>query len=444
LAKGSADNNEDDEEITPPQFETVRIIYQKTTAKALVEIATKLNISRAGGKRKLFDRICDVGNDRIKKVDGDSFDYCREIVKGEKNPTWLLLTPQPVPPVPGIDMSTGAQSGFFGPTNKENAVGGVRENFLTQDGERIERPTFELRTKAKTTARTHATTNDDGGPSIAARKRIGNMKCSRPKDFFDLQITPTFINWITTATNRRATADGAGSGTGEFKDFVPFDEDEIYRFFGVLFANGLAPKPRLDYWFETTESFPLFGNNLVSSVMTKTVSTTGRRIRGLRRWRHFRRFFTVADYRDNPKEKQKIDPLWKVREHIDELNKQSKDMWIPGKWLAIDEQTIGFQGASSMKLRISYKREGDGFQCDAVCDRGYTSSVWFCHGPPSDLGPDFKHLELSPTARRVVWLALRLPNKWTRIYMDNLFNSVKLFQALYQAKALAHGVARTS
>ena len=135
------------------------------------------------------------------------------------------------------------------------------------------------------------------------------MKCARPKDFFDLQITPTFINWITTATNRRATADGAGSGTGEFKDFVPFDEDEIYRFFGVLFANGLAPKPRLDYWFETTESFPLFGNNLVSSVMTKTVSTTGRRIWGLRRWQHFRRFFTVADYRENPKEKQKIDPL---------------------------------------------------------------------------------------------------------------------------------------
>jgi hypothetical protein len=28
--------------------------------------------------------------------------------------------------------------------------------------------------------------------------------------------------------------------------------------------------------------------------------------------------------------------------------------------------------------------------------------------------------------------------------MDNLFNSVKLFQALYQAKALAHGVACTN
>ena len=97
-----------------------------------------------------------------------------------------------------------------------------------------------------------------------------------------------------------------------------------------------------------------------------------------------------------------------------------------------------------MKLHISYKREGDGFQCDAVCDCKYTYSFWFRHGPPQTLGPEFKDLELSPTAHRVVWLAQRLPNKWTRIYMDNLFNSVKLYSALYRAEALAHGVARTN
>jgi hypothetical protein len=193
--------------------------------------------------------------------------------------------------------------------------------------------------------------------------------------------------------------------------------------------------------FETAERFPLFGNNLVSKVMTKTVSVSGKNIRGIQRWRHFWRFLTLSDYRDSLSEKQKVDPLWKVRELIDELNKQCKDMWIPGKWVAIDEQTIGFQGALWMKLQISYKREGDGFQCDALCNSGYMYSFWFRHGAPPDLGPEFKHLELSPTAQRNVWLASRLPNEWTRIYMDNLFNSVKLFQALYQAKALAHGVA---
>ena len=354
LAEGNADNPPDELRATP-KFEKLRISYQKTTGKALIEIATKLNIAHAGSKRKLFDRIRDsAGNGRIDKVvdDNNSFDYHREIVKGEKVPTWLLLRPEPVPPIDGVDMATGAQSGFFGPTNKENAVGGVRQNFLTDSCDRIQRPEFAPKTKGGKKIPHEA--RDFGGPSPAAQKRIGSMKCARPKDFFDLQITPAFISWMTLATNRRATADGAGSGTGEFSDFVPFDDAEVYRFIGVLFANGLSPKPRVDYWFETAESFPPFGNNLVSKVMTKTVSVSGKIIWGIRRWRHFRRFLTLSDYRDSPSEKQKADPLWKVRELIDELNKQCKDMWIHGKWVAIDEQTIGFQGASSMKLRISY------------------------------------------------------------------------------------------
>jgi hypothetical protein len=73
-------------------------------------------------------------------------------------------------------------------------------------------------------------------------------------------------------------------------------------------------------------------------------------------------------------------------------------MWVPGKWVAINEQTLGFQGTSGMKLRISYKREGDGFQCDAICDGGYTYSFHFRHGPPPNVGEQYKHLKLSRTA----------------------------------------------
>ena len=32
--------------------------------------------------------------------------------------------------------------------------------------------------------------------------------------------------------------------------------------------------------------------------------------------------------------------------------------------IVLDEQTISFKGRSELKLRITYKREGDGFQCD--------------------------------------------------------------------------------
>ncbi len=94
-----------------------------------------------------------------------------------------------------------------------------------------------------------------------------------------------------------------------------------------------------------------------------------------------------------------------------------------------------------MKLRITYKREGDGFQCNALCDEGYAFSFYFRHGDALNLGCMYDHLELSDTAKRVVWLCKWLPNVWTRVYMDNLYNSQKLFSALYLAKCLGHGVA---
>ena len=119
-------------------------------------------------------------------------------------------------------------------------------------------------------------------------------------------------------------------------------------------------------------------------------------------------------------------------------------MWVPGKWVAIDEQTLGFQGSLEMKLQISNKREEDGFQYNAVCNEGYTYSFYFRHRPPPNVGGQYKDMELSPTARRVVWLASRLLNRWTRIYMDNLSNSKKLYEALYRTEALAHGIPGTN
>ncbi len=188
----------------------------------------------------------------------------------------------------------------------------------------------------------------------------------------------------------------------------------------------------------------MLGSNLISKALDQKNLATGKTVKAIRRWRHFGRFFTLQDYRESPKQQQKFNPLWKVQRLLDELNKQAKDMWVPGIFVAIDEQTIGFQGQSGMKLRISYKQEGDGFRCDAVCNSGYTFLFYFRHGPSPDLNNKYKHLDLSPTAHRVVWLAEQLPNKWTRIFMDNLFNSKKMFSALHIAESLAHGVARTN
>ena len=56
--------------------------------------------------------------------------------------------------------------------------------------------------------------------------------------------------------------------------------------------------------------------------------------------------------------------------------------WKCGRKVSVDEQTIGFQGHHAAKLLITYKQEGDGFQCDALCDSGYTCNFFFRHDPP--------------------------------------------------------------
>lgn len=48
--------------------------------------------------------------------------------------------------------------------------------------------------------------------------------------------------------------------------------------------------------------------------------------------------------------------------------------WLPGHNRSNDEQNIGFKGIHSNKLRISYKKEGDGFQSDCLSDAGLTIS----------------------------------------------------------------------
>jgi hypothetical protein len=113
---------------------------------ALKEIAKMFNLSGGAQKKEvLLNRIRD--SSHVTKISETEFEYRRPKTGassgGKKIPTWILLTPEEVPSVDGVDMGTGAQSGFFDPTNKENAIGGTRSNFLTSPDERIQRPKFE-------------------------------------------------------------------------------------------------------------------------------------------------------------------------------------------------------------------------------------------------------------------------------------------------------------
>jgi hypothetical protein len=61
----------------------------------------------------------------------------------------------------------------------------------------------------------------------------------------------------------------------------------MYKMFGVLFANGLTPKPQFEYWFCSEDKEPLLGSDLISNALTKKNTATGKTIKGACRWSHF-------------------------------------------------------------------------------------------------------------------------------------------------------------
>ena len=401
-------------------------------------------------KLAVFNAIRD--SSKVNKIDDTTFECQFEDVPEhlKKGPRWKVLIGKEIELPVGFAAS-GVEEGFFAPTNKENAVGMPKLSFLTDTP--IKRPDFCRKTKKSSKARVgRPLANDEsknppnirGGSSDYVRMYLPkDFTTHRSKHYFDLFLSPEFLrkNMVDT-TNFRAAAEGAGYRS--HKNFVPFTLDEMYKWFGLLLVNALLPKPQVKFWFLNTKDSKIFGNDAFAHAFDVFNKFTGVKVGGIDRWWHLRRFLCFYDARDDPVKQKEKDPFWKVASLREELRKNSERCWVTGKFVAIDEQTIGFKGKHSLALRITYKREGDGYQCDALCEDGYTFSFCFRHGEAPDVPEELQYLKLSPTARRVIYLLMKLPNLWTHCFMDNLFNSRKLYTAAYIIKQLCQGVTRVN
>jgi hypothetical protein len=148
-----------------PRYDTVKVSFVSSRLKSLKAIAMELKLSGTLTKRLLFNRIRDSGRVNVAKLGDDEFELRRMVdPAGKKKETWMVLTPEVVPPIPGVNLATGAQVGFYGPTNRENAVGGARSNLLTK--EKIVRPCFVKKGAKKKSRPTN--TPSQGSPWLRA------------------------------------------------------------------------------------------------------------------------------------------------------------------------------------------------------------------------------------------------------------------------------------
>ena len=63
---------------------------------------------------------------------------------------------------------------------------------------------------------------------------------------------------------------------------------------------------------------------------------------------------------------------FKVYQLFEHVIKVSMEAWLIVTELSFDENMQVIKSNHRYKRRITYKAEGDGFQCNAICDNGYT------------------------------------------------------------------------
>ena len=106
--------------------------------------------------------------------------------------------------------------------------------------------------------------------------------------------------------------------------------------------------------------------------------------------------------------------------------------------------TMGFQGQHRDKKRITYKTEGDGFQCDALCQDGFCYSFYMRNDPAPKR---FLKQGLSPLHSRTMSLLDGVKDAYHQCTMDNLYMSASLCRAAIVMLAnpvLTQGVTRKS
>ena len=123
--------------------------------------------------------------------------------------------------------------------------------------------------------------------------------------------------------------------------------------------------------------------------------------------------------------------MYKVDSILKHTQVMSMRAWRLGRDISGDEQTIGFQGKHEDKLRITYKAEGDGFQCDAICDSGFT---WMFYYRNQKAPREWTSKGFSPLHARILRMFDQFEMKFHNCWFDNLYLSAKFDRAAYVHK----------
>ena len=442
-------NQESEQIITEEECRTMKV-------SELKEQLVLRNLSRNGRKADLLERLISAVRNNIPLISNATPEQLANMAGHGFAPTayWQLLDPGDVevndslididghefyPPIAGRLQNEAINAG---PPKKNYNQTFDREPFIQSVKLPLRNKRGKIRHDKDGNTLYDNTNSDQTVPNIDYLHSHNISTDSEPSDWFNLfmplhgkrQDNPNVITLddLTSWTNKKAYLANAGKGGSNYKSWKPFSVSEIQKHLGLFIINGLSPSPQVAMKLNSQDKDPINGNDFVSSAFGPNA---------LRRHREFKAFFACVDPL-LPTPSRKTHPNWKVQKFFKWAMYISKKCVFIGRQISCDEQTIGFQGRHPDILRISYKREGDGFQCDSICADGYTYCFYFRNQPAPKF---FLDLGMSSLHARVHGLWDQLPSKNYTCAMDNLYMSSRFCRSAWRCKqkVMAYGVVRS-
>lgn len=248
-----------------------------------------------------------------------------------------------------------------------------------------------------------------------------SSSCSASK-FFELIFSESIIGQIVAQTNIYAQANPLSPGYRKWEDVTP---EMVKSFIGVVIAMAIRKYSATDdYW----STHPILGCEAIAKSWTK---------------RKFWAFLHCFHLNDNamalPREDPLYDKLHKVRPILNEVRRNCKANFVPGRDNSIDEAMVAYKGRSSLKQYCPLKPVKRGFKVWCLNDSrtGYMFDFMVYTGK-EDSGRTH-----GLGAKVVKDLSENLKGKGHIIIMDNYFSSVGLFEDLLDDDIGAVATARS-
>ena len=245
---------------------------------------------------------------------------------------------------------------------------------------------------------------------------------SSPREIFDAFFTPELWDTMTIETNRYA-AKNPPTASRKMKSWVDVDKAELQRYLGLRLMMGIKRLPSFhDYW--STRRF--VGDPEFRNQMTRD---------------RFDAITTHLHFSNNDDPKAADDRMWKLRPVIDTLARTFKDVYTPGKEVAVDESLFRYRGRHHAIQFVPSKRARYGLKAYKLSSseglaQGYTSAMKMY------MGKDRSVIPASQKAVIDLMDAANLFDKGYTVYTDNWYSSPSLFHYLQTRSTNAVGTVR--